>query len=1155
MKKWLLSGCWGAFLFSFSPAPAQLLATTHIKQPVYQNRSQSIRLQDALLELQRLYHVDILFEEASMQQVMVPANQFDRTASLEKNLRQLLTPHGFWFKKLQKGGYVVRRITSAQGVASLPRSAPQQELSDFPASPSLQNADEPLSESAKADHVLTGEIVDEKGEGLPGVSIVVKGTQRGTTSDKDGKYSLNIPDGDAVLIFSFVGYMPQEVAVGNKTTLNITLKADTKALDEVVVVGYGTVKKKDLTGSVASIGIEQIKDQAVARVDQALLGKVAGVQVKPVSGEPGAAPQIRIRGIGSISAGAGPLYVIDGFPTDNIQTLNPNDIESMDILKDASATAIYGSRGSNGVIIINTKRGKSGKPRFTFDTYLGWQKIAKRPKFMNAKEQAQYYYDGIRNRNIDEGRSVSGPYSTWFRQVPPEVIDVLEGRNTYDVDALDEVLRTAPQHQYQLTASGGNDNIKYALSGEYFNQQGIIINSDFNRYSVRANIDAQFSKRLSVKFNLNPSYTESNNVLAAGAGTGPNDGVIAQAVMANSFFPLRTPTGDYFVFSGLAGSSNLTNPLALANEVKANQKGMRLLANVSAEYKLLDNLKLNVLLGGNLLSSRGMSFKPQIPAFFNEPAVGNDNSAMLTNWLTEYTLNYATSIGSHNFTVLGGFTAQKENYESNFLTSNKYPNNLVPSLSAASGQITNGSSDSYQWSLLSYLARVNYNYKSKYYITASIRTDGSSRFGSENKYGVFPSTALAWRISDEDFLKNSPFVSELKLRTSYGQTGNNNIGNFDQYATLNYEKYTYGGAAVGGFAPGRLANPNLTWEKQQQVNFGIDFSILKRRIGLTVDHFRSRNTDLLLNVNISDLTGFSTALQNIGEVKNSGWEFLVNTVNLEGNFGWSTDINVSTYKNEVVKLGPQGDPIYSGGNVTMIGQPIGMFYGWIADGVFKNADELAKGPIFRPGSTIASRVGDTRFRDISGPDGKPDGIIDGADQTIMGSPYPDFYYGMTNRFSYKNLSLSISLQGSQGNKILSVAKLGTLNTRGRVRQLASANSYWRSEQNPGDGQVPRPNDAPTGNNRDPWNSRYLDEGTYLRINTISLSYQLPSAFLQKLSLGSLRLYATATNPFLFTKNEAFNPDVSNSDNPLTPGIDQNNYPLTKSIVFGLNLGF
>lgn len=1015
---------------------------------------------------------------------------------------------------------------------------------------------------------VKGFISNTNNEPLPAVSVVVRNTATnftsGTTCDSAGIFTFSSlpPGGPYTFTFSAVGYDLQTLSGYNiredaSLSLVVKMKSNMESLNQVVVVGYGTQKRKDLTGSVSSVDAGQIKDLVVPRVDQALLGKVAGVQVKPVSGEPGVAPQIRIRGIGSISAGAGPLYVIDGFPTANIETLNPNDIESMDILKDASATAIYGSRGSNGVIIINTKRGRAGKPRIGFDTYAGWQQIAKRPRFMTAMEQARYYYDGIRNRNIDEGKDVSGPYTGWFRQVPPEVIDVLEGRNKYDVDALDEVLRTAPMQQYQLTVNGGNENVKYALSGEYFNQDGIVINSNFNRYSIRANIDGQLSKRISLKVNLNPSFTESKNILAAGAGTGPNDGVIAQAVIANAFYPLRNPDGTYFAFSGLAGSSNLTNPLALANEVKSRQKAMRLLANVGAEYKILENLRFNVLLGGNLYSARGRSFKPQLPAFFNEPATGSDNTGMLTNWLTEYTLNYNTTIGSHAISALAGYTAQKEIYESNFITSNKYPNNLVPTLSAVSGQITNGTSDNYRWSLISYLARVNYNYKSRYYLTASIRTDGSSRFGAENKYGLFPSAAAAWRVSEESFMRGISFLSDLKLRVSYGKTGNNNIGNYDQYATIAYERYTYGGAAVGGFAPGRLANPFLTWEKQEQVNFGADLSFFNRRLGITVDHFRSRNTDLLLNVNVPDLTGFSTALQNIGEVKNNGWEFVLSTVNIRGKLEWTTDFNLSTFRNKVVKLGPQGDPIYTNtnGNVTMIGHPIGMFFGWITDGVFKNKDELSKGPIFRPGSTIASRVGDTRFVDLSGPNGKPDGIIDGYDQTIMGNPYPDFYYGMTNRLSYKDVSLSISLQGSQGNDILSIAKLGTLNTRGRVKQLASSNAYWKSEQDPGDGQVPRPNDAPTGNNREPWNSRYMDKGTYLRINNISLGYMLPAAVSRKLTLSSFRVYASATNPFLFTKNEAFNPDVSNSDNPLTPGVDMNNYPLTKSLVLGVNLGF
>ncbi|MBS1665581.1 MAG: TonB-dependent receptor [Bacteroidetes bacterium] len=1025
-------------------------------------------------------------------------------------------------------------------------------LREVEAAPPPVQKEEPPAPPA---FTITGRIASDKGEPLAGASVTEKGTSNTVVTRDDGSFSIAVKNENARLVVSFVGYDSKEIAVGGRATLDIALAPTNTSLNDVVVVGYGTQKRKDLTGSVASVGSRDIKDLAAPRVDQALIGKVAGVQVKPVSGEPGAPPQIRIRGIGSISASSGPLYVVDGFPTTNIETLNPNDIESMDILKDASATAIYGSRGSGGVIIINTKRGRSGKATLTFDTYQGWQKVAKRPKFMNAMEQAQYYYDGIRNRNIDEGRDVSGPVTGWFRQVPQEALDVLSGKNTYDADALDAVLQTAPQQQYQIGATGGTENIRYALSGEFFNQDGIVINSNFKRYSFRANIDARFSKKFAVKVNLNPTYTSSNNIVAAGAGTGPNDGVIAQAMMANSWYPLKNPDGTYFAFSGLAGSSNLTNPLALANEVKANQGMIRLLGNISAEYEIVKSLKLNVLLGTNVMSTKSSRFKPQLPAFFNDPAIGNDSSNMLTNWLSEYTLTYTKSFGKHNLSALGGYTIQKEDFRSNSITSNKYPNNLVPYLSAVSGQITDGSSNAYQWSLISYLGRINYNYDSRYYLTASLRSDGSSRFGSQNKYGLFPSFAVAWRLSDEVFMKPLDWLSELKLRASYGQTGNNNIGNYDQYATINYERYTLAGTALGGFSAGRLANPLLTWEKQKQINLGADISLFQRRINLTVDHFQSTNTDLLLSVNVPMTTGFSRALENIGEVKNTGWEFGLNTVNTTGKIQWTTDFNISIFRNKVTKLGPQGDPIYSGGNVTMIGQPIGMFYGFINDGVFKNQGELDKGPIFSPGSAVRSRVGDSRFRDISGPNGKPDGIIDSRDQTIMGNPYPNYYFGMSNRVSYKSFSLSVSLQGSVGNKILSISRLGTLNTRGRVRQLKSSNAYWKSEQNPGDGYVPRPNDAPTGNNREPWNSRYLDYGTYLRINNINLGYLAPASFVNKLKVQSIRLYCSITNPFLFTKNESFNPDVSNTDDSLTPGIDNNNYPLTKSLVIGLNLAF
>lgn len=998
---------------------------------------------------------------------------------------------------------------------------------------------------------LNGKITDQTGEPLSGASITEKGTKNTSISKDDGTFYINVAKANAILIVSYVGYKTKEIVAGSQTNLIVSLIQANSNLNDVVVIGYGTAKRRDLTGAVASVGNKDIKDLVVTRVDQVLLGKVAGVQVKPVSGEPGASTQIRIRGIGSISAGVDPLYVVDGFPIGSIETLNPNDIESVDVLKDASATAIYGSRGSNGVIIINTKRGKAGRTSLTLDTYTGWQKVSREPIMMNAKQQAKYFYDGILNRNLDAGNNVTGAPGTWTQPVPAIILDVLARRNTYDENALNALLVTAPQSQYQLTASGGTENLKFSLSGEYLNQDGIVLNSHFKRYSARANIDTKLTRRLTVKMNLNPSFTDKTALPVTG-NQGENS--LGSAISVSNFYPLLNPDGSYFIFAGLPAQADFFNPLAVAREYIANQKGMRFLGNIDAEYKIQDNLTFRVLLGGSFISTKGMTFKPQLPVFSNNPPSGTDNASTTTSWLTEYTLNYSKSFGDHHLSGLSGFTAQKERGDENLLSSNKYPNNLVPTLSAVSGIVTYGTSSTYQWSLISYLARLNYNFNSKYYVTASVRTDGSSRFGDQHKYGLFPSTALAWRISKEDFLKKVRFINELKIRVSYGQTGNNNIGNYQQYATINYIGYPLGGTSVGGYAPARLPNPSLTWEKQKSFNAGIDGSLFDSRLSFSVDHFESRNTDLLLNVNTPAITGFSNSLTNIGEVKNAGWEFVVSTVNLKGRIEWTTDFNFSTYKNEVVRLGPVGDPIYSGNNITMIGQPIGMFYGLLTDGIFKTQAELNNGPIYNPGLADHSRVGDIRFKDISGPNGKPDGIINSYDNTIMGTPYPDFYYGMTNRVSYRNLSLSISIQGTQGNMIYENSRSAGNSTRARVRVYAYDNNYWTSEQNPGDGVTPRPNDAPTGGVRLP-SQRYLDDGSYLRVNNITLAYMMPEKICRKLTLRSMRLYLSAANPFIITKNTTYNPDVSFSSDPLSPGNESNDYPLPKSLIIGLNVSF
>jgi len=1011
-----------------------------------------------------------------------------------------------------------------------------------------------LPNNVQEEQLISGTVTDKDGNALVGASVLLKSNTKVSTSVKaDGTFALKVPAGSIITV-TYIGYVAKDIQIGSQQRIQVILDEEDAQLEEVVVVGYGTVARKDLTGAVASVGASQIQDLAVARLDQALLGKIPGVQVMPISGAPGAEPQIRIRGVGSISASSKPLYVVDGFPTDNIQTLNPSDIESMDILKDASATAIYGSRGANGVVIVNTKRGKIGKPTIGFDSYYGIQTVSKTPDFMDVRQQAQYYYDGIRNRNIDAGAEVSGNAAEWRFRVPQTVLDVLDGTNTTRVDALDYVLRTAPQQQYQLSASGGNESVKYAISGEFFDQDGIVVNSNFKRYSFRSNLDVKLTERLNVQLNLNGAFMDENKLTESGWGGGANESVIAQATSAQLYYPVLNTDGSYFVYRDLDASTNLFNPLALANEITNTAQTGRFLGNINASYQINNEFKLNLMAGATYNNLREMRFVPQLPAFLNGPPNGADNTATIVNWISEATLNYNKQLGNHSIAALIGTSAQKESIKTNMLASNNFPNNLVPYLNAVSGVFTDGGADLNDWSLLSYLSRFNYNYKGKYYVTASVRTDGSSRFGNNSKYGVFPSAALAWRMSQESFLKDIAFLDDMKMRLSYGQTGNNNIGNYEHYATVMYYKYNFGGNVAGGYAPDRLANPDLTWEKQRSFNFGLDVSILKNRIAFSADYFNSRNTDLLLNVNVPAVTGFNTTLQNIGEVKNTGFEFVLNTRNISKAFTWDTDLNLSTYRNEVLRLGPSGDPIISERHITMIGKPIGMFYGLLTDGVFRNQQELDAGPIYNPGAPDRSRVGDQRFKDISGPNGVPDGVINSYDYTIIGSPYPDFYYGMTNRFAYKNWSLNVSLQGAYGNQITSTANDIRLTTRSRSKTLDTQLGYWQSEQQPGDGQTPRPNDAPTGGVRTV-STRYLDSGSYLRINNITLGYQLPSTWVERLRMSSLRIYLTANNPFIITKNTSFNPDVSTGTDALTPGIDYNNYPLPKSFLLGLNVRF
>ena len=992
---------------------------------------------------------------------------------------------------------------------------------------------------------ITGVIRDALGP-VAGANIIVKGTTNGNITDADGQFTLLNVQPNAVLQITYIGYETKEVNVANQTTFDIIITEDVQALEEIVVVGYGTMQKRDLTGSVSKVQSESLTNAAAPRIDQALTGLLAGVQVISTTGQPGEAPNIRIRGVGSISAGTGPLYVVDGFPEANIQMLNPSDIETIDVLKDASATAIYGSRGANGVVLITTKRGSEGKATVNLDVYYGWQNVMKKPEYLTMEEQARYYYDGIVNQNMDEGRDMSGTPSSWYYPVPQTVSDVLDGKIKRSYDPTDYIFQTAPQQSYSLSAKGGTNNIKYSVSGSFMSQEGIIIMSDFQRYTIRSNIDAKVSNKVSLKFNINSSYGTSKNIRAYG-GAGDAEGILGSATTWQYWYPLYNEDGSYFSGYGQDATNNVWNPVAQAYEIKREYEQYRTLANLAADINITNDFRLNVMVGATTSSSHSYYFIPKLDVF-NNTAEGNDSRSNSLNWITETMLYYQKKLNDHSINAMVGYTTQQNDNGSNSVRSRSFPNNLVHTLNAVSNNVDQGSSEESQWSLISYLARLNYNYKSRYYVTASIRADGSSRFGRENKYGYFPSAALAWRFSEEAFFKEISSISDLKLRLSYGATGNNNIGNYAHLATVTYPSYVLGGSSVGGMAPNNIENAILTWEKQNSFNFGLDAAFIKNRISLTADYFITRNNQLLLNVNVPQITGFNTSLQNIGEVENKGWEITLNTQNTVNAFKWSTNFNISAFRNKVKKLGPEGAPLISTNHITQIGSPMGMFYGYEVDGIFKNQAELDAGPLYGKGTADQSRLGDIRFKDING-----DGVITTADRTIIGNPYPKFYFGLTNTLSWKNFMLNVAITGSYGNKVFNGSD-NQMYTRARYKQYAVVYDYWKSEADPGDGETPRPNNLPKGGLREK-SSRYMDDGSFLKINNINLSYTLPTRIANTLMLSNIRVYTTATNPLIFTKFRDYNPEVYNSSDPRYPGQMDYNYPVAKSLLFGVNVTF
>lgn len=1031
-----------------------------------------------------------------------------------------------------------------------------------------------------ADIKVNGKVSDDMGLGLPGVSVKLKGTSTGTVTDANGNYSLTVPE-QGILVFSFTGAVTKEVQVNNQKTINVKLSQDVKTLNETVVVGYGTQSKKAVTGSVASIGYDKFKDRSYTNVTQSLAGQVAGVNISQGQGAPGVAPIIRIRGVSSITAGTNPLFVVDGVPLENfnLNLINSQDIASVEVLKDASSAAIYGSRGASGVILVTTKMGKSGKTDINVNLEYGSQKVTRMIDMMDAQQWIQYYIMAKNNswtdlggsRKASDPNSVRGNASTY--KIPEEFINS-PGQFGTGTDWQDVMFRVAPMKSGQLSVSGGTDKTQFLFSASYLDQDAVLDNNYYKRLSLRSNVKHQVSNKFTLGMNL--SFT---GIYDRTDGTQGKSDVIGLALQSDPFFPLYNENGNL----GMADPNsiwnrylqynpvNLWHPYATTRFTDKQNKAFNTLAIGYAEYKILDNLKFRTSLNGNLGNNRYNYYLIKNQGYgFNQsltPSTGTASSGYLLNWLNENTLNYDLKVKDHSFNVLAGYTVQKQHDEFQSATATNFPNDIVHTLNA--GTVTSGTSTISEWSMISYLARLNYNYKNRYFLTSTIRRDGSSRFGANNKWGYFPSVSGAWIASDESFLSNIKLISLLKLRASYGVAGNNQIPNYGSSSLLGQGNYAQGDALSSGLITLNINNKDLKWEKTNQLNLGLDLGILSNRVNISAEYYRSITKDMLLNVPVPDISGFGTQLTNIGKMKNAGVELNINTKNFTGEFKWSTDFNFSHNKNEVLQLGPNNAPIYFTDNETTVktevGQPISNFYGYKFDGVYVNQAQINNS--VHEASTVP---GDPIIRDVNG-----DGKITIDDRTVIGNYQPKFTAGIINTFSYKGIELSFMFQGSYGGEIVNqnYRFLGYWNSGRNL--YANVNGYYKSEAEPGDGVNPRPTMVRKAF-QSAFSTLWVEDASYLRLKNINISYALPERLLKGTSIKGLRIYANADNVYLFSKYTGYDPEnttfsaTSYSSNgtaansgtvsSATPpgaliGLDYGSYPVPRVITVGLRANF